>query len=59
MSEHTRKSFSDLGISPWLIDTLKALAIYEPTDIQEGVIAQILEGMLTKINKVKLSVKCA
>ncbi|WBW73951.1 ATP-dependent RNA helicase Dbp8 [Schizosaccharomyces osmophilus] len=44
MSENQDVSFADLGISPWLIDTLQALAIFKPTDVQKGVIPPILKG---------------
>ncbi|KAJ1929584.1 putative RNA helicase, partial [Linderina macrospora] len=37
-------SFADLGLDPWLIDTLGAMSISEPTEIQRACIPPILAG---------------
>ncbi|KAI8987716.1 P-loop containing nucleoside triphosphate hydrolase protein [Mycotypha africana] len=39
-----KTSFSDLGLDDWLCDTLKAMAIKEPTEIQRECIPPILAG---------------
>ncbi|KAJ1836975.1 putative RNA helicase, partial [Coemansia sp. RSA 2708] len=36
--------FSDLGLDKWLVDTLGAMSIHEPTEIQRACIKPILEG---------------
>ncbi|ORX64447.1 P-loop containing nucleoside triphosphate hydrolase protein [Linderina pennispora] len=37
-------SFADLGLDPWLVDTLGAMSISEPTEIQRACIPPILVG---------------
>ncbi|MCJ1468518.1 putative RNA helicase [Pseudocyphellaria aurata] len=37
-------SFASLGVSPWLLASLSAMAIKRPTAIQKGCIPKILEG---------------
>lgn len=37
-------SFTDIGLEDWLKDTLKAMAIKEPTEIQRACIPRILAG---------------
>ncbi|OMJ26453.1 ATP-dependent RNA helicase dbp8 [Smittium culicis] len=37
-------TFKQLGISEWLIDALKAVEIFEPTEIQRACIPKILKG---------------
>jgi ATP-dependent RNA helicase DDX49/DBP8 len=37
-------SFTDIGVEDWLKDTLKAMAIKEPTEIQRACIPPILAG---------------
>ncbi|KAI9296768.1 DEAD-domain-containing protein [Neoconidiobolus thromboides FSU 785] len=38
------KSFKDLGLSSWLIESIKKLGIQEPTEIQVNCIPEILKG---------------
>ncbi|EEB06143.1 ATP-dependent RNA helicase Dbp8 [Schizosaccharomyces japonicus yFS275] len=44
MTNERKETFGSLGISPWLVETLQAVAIQEPTPIQKGVIKKVLEG---------------
>ncbi|KAI8323598.1 DEAD-domain-containing protein [Martensiomyces pterosporus] len=37
-------SFSDLGLDQWLVDSLKAMAITQPTEIQRACVKPILAG---------------
>ncbi|SAL95415.1 hypothetical protein [Absidia glauca] len=37
-------SFADLGIDPWLVETLQAMQIKKPTEIQRACIGPILAG---------------
>lgn len=37
-------SFADLGVAPWLVMSLSAMAIKRPTNIQKGCIPEILKG---------------
>jgi hypothetical protein len=39
-----KKSFEDLGLSKWLIETLHSLSITQPTEIQSACIPSILRG---------------
>lgn len=39
-------SFTSLGVSRWLVDSLAAMAIRKPTPIQAACIRPILEGVL-------------
>ena len=38
------KSFADLGLADFLIDTLRSVAIHQPTEIQRACIGPILDG---------------
>ncbi|KAI9102406.1 P-loop containing nucleoside triphosphate hydrolase protein [Phlyctochytrium arcticum] len=38
------KSFRDLGLDGWLIDSLRSLSITNPTEIQQACIPSVLEG---------------
>lgn len=40
----TEKSFSDIGVQQWLIDTLHAMSIRRPTEVQANCIPSILAG---------------
>lgn len=40
----SKKSFSSLGLSPWLIDSLSNLSITKPSAIQSACIPRILDG---------------
>lgn len=44
MDKQAAKSFSSLGISQWLIDSLSSLSITKPSAIQAACIPRILEG---------------
>lgn len=44
MSEANVKSFKSLGISRWLVETLNAMKIVQPTAIQSSCIPEILKG---------------
>lgn len=44
MSAGPNTSFKSLGISKWLVDSLTAMKITQPTAIQEGCIPAILKG---------------
>jgi len=37
--------FDDLGVEPWLVKSLSAMAITRPTPIQASCIPEILEGL--------------
>lgn len=39
-----KSTFADLGVDPWLVSSLSALAISRPTGIQKGCIPEILKG---------------
>ncbi|KAF2101683.1 DEAD-domain-containing protein [Rhizodiscina lignyota] len=39
-----KSTFADLGVSPWLVMSLAAMAIKRPTGIQKGCIPEILKG---------------
>ena len=39
-----KSSFATLGVRPWLLASLTAMAIYRPTAIQKGCIPEILRG---------------
>ncbi|KAG0164534.1 putative RNA helicase [Apophysomyces sp. BC1034] len=39
-----KKSFSDLGVDEWLVETLKSMQIRQPTEIQQACVPQILSG---------------
>ncbi|KAF7728952.1 putative RNA helicase [Apophysomyces ossiformis] len=40
----SRKSFSDIGVDEWLVETLKSMQIRQPTEIQQACIPPILAG---------------
>jgi ATP-dependent RNA helicase DDX49/DBP8 len=40
-------SFADLGVSHWLVETLKSLSIRRPTPVQAACIPALLEGRNT------------
>ena len=40
----SKKTFEDLGLSKWLIETLQSLSITHPTEIQSACVPSILEG---------------
>lgn len=40
----SQKSFSELGLSQWLVDALSSLSIHTPTAVQSSCIPQILKG---------------
>ncbi|GAV48194.1 hypothetical protein ZYGR_0I04910 [Zygosaccharomyces rouxii] len=44
MSEGSVKSFKSLGVSKWLVETLNAMKISQPTTIQSACIPEILKG---------------
>lgn len=44
MDDNEPLTFTDLGVSPWLIQSLKNLSISHPTRIQKSTIPQILAG---------------
>ncbi|CAR27218.1 ZYRO0C11660p [Zygosaccharomyces rouxii] len=44
MSEGSVKSFKILGVSKWLVETLNAMKISQPTTIQSACIPEILKG---------------
>lgn len=44
MSETTAKNFKALGCSKWLVETLHAMKIVQPTAIQNACIPEILQG---------------
>lgn len=44
LSGKERMSFADLSVSPWLVQSLAAMAITRPTGIQKGCISEILKG---------------
>jgi len=39
-----KKSFADIGVTPWLVSSLSEMAIIKPTGIQKGCIPEILKG---------------
>ncbi|CCG83215.1 ATP-dependent RNA helicase dbp8 [Taphrina deformans PYCC 5710] len=44
MEELSKKSFSSLGLSQWLVDALASVSIHKPSQIQSSCIPQILAG---------------
>lgn len=42
-----RKSFEDLGLNKWLIETLQNVSITRPSEIQEACIPAILQGLIS------------
>lgn len=44
MSEASGKSFKNLGVPKWLVETLNAMKISQPTSIQSACIPEILKG---------------
>lgn len=41
----TLKTFADLGLSPFLCDTLASVSMHQPTDIQRACVPPILNGV--------------
>ena len=39
-----KSSFATLGVKPWLLASLTAMAVYRPTAIQKGCVPAILGG---------------
>ncbi|TPX31431.1 hypothetical protein SmJEL517_g05230 [Synchytrium microbalum] len=42
--ESQPKTFSNLGLNPWLLNSLKQLSIQQPTEVQDSCIGPILQG---------------
>ena len=42
-----RKSFEDLGLNKWIIETLQNVSITRPSEIQEACIPAILQGLIS------------
>jgi ATP-dependent RNA helicase DDX49/DBP8 len=45
-------TFADLGIDPWLVETLQAMQIKKPTEIQRACIGPILAGKPTTLSMI-------
>lgn len=43
-SRSEKSTFTELGVHPWLVSSLAALAITKPTPIQKACIPEILKG---------------
>jgi ATP-dependent RNA helicase DDX49/DBP8 len=41
----SNENFASLGVQPWLVSSLAAMAITRPSGVQRGCIPKILEGM--------------
>jgi ATP-dependent RNA helicase DDX49/DBP8 len=45
-----RRSFEDLGLNKWLIETLQNVSITRPSEIQEACIPAILDGLISSMS---------
>eukprot|EP00842_Homolaphlyctis_polyrhiza_P004603 jgi/Hompol1/5143/HPOL_000848-RA len=57
-----RKTFQQLGLNPWLIDSLRSLSIRQPSEIQQACIPAILKvvqsGFATKADAAAFVAQC-
>jgi superfamily II DNA/RNA helicase len=47
------KTFEDLGLSPWLLESLNHLSIRAPTEIQVACVPPALEGIVNDQQRIE------